>query len=1038
MFEVHERVGKMATEFSAGLPILTDKSFSDTIDESFRGPSDSLYSPINSSPPESSHNQPYSSDNVREREISMLDPRRFTPTLHASLVSEILSVRRDLDLKAQFIDSLEASLQVVKSENEALFSQLNRSSKENKMIKRQLELLERDSSAALEGLARERDSAKESDNGMKYKIEMLRRKIRAQEEDVAQWQESLEAEKCAWNLERRRLERRVHTSETRLKVVLKDVAAYRASEEADEASWALNEDEMFKDPTYGIDSERNSIRSTSRKDRSRAAREHERKQSSGSDRKSVRLSAASLSEPEGAAWLNGQSLADELSFGEVDVDSQDAIDSNDDLTEQELRARRGMNSSQSYYQDEKAKRVLGLTSSSGNHISNRMDLEDPLLEHEEFCSSDGTTKQCPVIDTESPNPNSKVMYKDVGVQFDQAPSTQPLNQAIRESNVKVKLFSEISPDNRRKHFADSPGPEGHDATNMETAAASIASSACQNIGLQISAPTTLMMKEALTSSLNPKAALQFISNSTQTEFVDDNERLGALSDATKPLPVPIITINPPLSAPSSPRDAILPPGTKNAGCQVNIDTETPVISVSVQTEEIRIDPRPLKLSKQSCSSDTTRLTNPEKIYKLQISRPSGFFGETRSTSPLGGGYFNSADNGGPSADTLTANRGCSHRITGGDNNSKLPDSKQLAESKGVPAVAEGADIPSERVEDHSEAKENFIPKNTLSKAAFTSTNPILSSTNVKSSKTVPDAQTLGTAKPVLKNITNLPLRNSQTFDQKNHVDKRLKNFDSKQKSVWRSTLIQSGTVAHRKYHSKCPSAGSGGSSTTGSQGANPPFPVPARSSSMGITHCDSDGPQTPTPRKHGSPSTQHQSGRRQASRVNNIRKVRSAAAISRDKRHNHHPHDQLPTQSPTRVLSEISQPLAAARKATTSPAIPQPIVQSSKLVYPDSTSQGSGAYIEGPTQPSVIDAIAATMVGEWMWKYVRKRKSFGIAENGQEIARARDDGSGNTTSNGTRHKRWVWLSPYDKTVMWSSKQPITEAALMGKPNRTCK
>src|SRR5690606_23340500 len=74
-----------------------------------------------------------------------------------------------------------------------------------------------------------------------------------------------------------------------------------------------------------------------------------------------------------------------------------------------------------------------------------------------------------------------------------------------------------------------------------------------------------------------------------------------------------------------------------------------------------------------------------------------------------------------------------------------------------------------------------------------------------------------------------------------------------------------------------------------------------------------------------------------------------------------------------------------------------------------------------------------TMVGEWMWKYVRKRRSFGVGTDmsGNE-SRGNEDGSGQ------RHKRWVWLAPYERAVMWSSKQPKDGAALLGKSGRKCK
>jgi Meiotic cell cortex C-terminal pleckstrin homology len=89
---------------------------------------------------------------------------------------------------------------------------------------------------------------------------------------------------------------------------------------------------------------------------------------------------------------------------------------------------------------------------------------------------------------------------------------------------------------------------------------------------------------------------------------------------------------------------------------------------------------------------------------------------------------------------------------------------------------------------------------------------------------------------------------------------------------------------------------------------------------------------------------------------------------------------------------------------------------------------------------SVVDAIAQTMVGEWMFKYVRRRKSFGVSESKDpwELGKNTDEMSANITSSGVRHKRWVWLAPYERAVMWSSKQPASGPALLGKSGRKCK
>ena len=113
----------------------------------------------------------------------MLDPRRFTPTLHANLVSEILSLRRDQEEKLKFIEGLEASLLTSREESEKLQTTLTTTAKESRSLKRQLALLEGGTSSALGELARERDEAVDTASETKKRLETMQKKLRTQEED---------------------------------------------------------------------------------------------------------------------------------------------------------------------------------------------------------------------------------------------------------------------------------------------------------------------------------------------------------------------------------------------------------------------------------------------------------------------------------------------------------------------------------------------------------------------------------------------------------------------------------------------------------------------------------------------------------------------------------------------------------------------------------------------------------------------------------------------------------------------------------------
>ena len=73
-----------------------------------------------------------SRDVTTDESISILDPRRFTPTLHANLVSEILALRRDQEEKTKQIESLESTLHTVREEHDRLQVNLTDTTKESR------------------------------------------------------------------------------------------------------------------------------------------------------------------------------------------------------------------------------------------------------------------------------------------------------------------------------------------------------------------------------------------------------------------------------------------------------------------------------------------------------------------------------------------------------------------------------------------------------------------------------------------------------------------------------------------------------------------------------------------------------------------------------------------------------------------------------------------------------------------------------------------------------------------------------------------
>ncbi|KAF2857964.1 hypothetical protein K470DRAFT_296745 [Piedraia hortae CBS 480.64] len=245
----------------------------------------------------------------------------------------------------------------------------------------------------------------------------------------------------------------------------------------------------------------------------------------------------------------------------------------------------------------------------------------------------------------------------------------------------------------------------------------------------------------------------------------------------------------------------------------------------------------------------------------------------------------------------------------------------------------------------------------------------------------------------------------------------------KQRNPSFGSMASSGFAPPRfPKHQRTPSLGSMASSNFSARtNVVPPYPIPNRSSSRQPPQTYSEGCHSPTPQApNGLMRRQFSSSSRPYS--NSLRKVRSAAAMrgegaSHKGRRPRRSPDLTPVQSMAFDSPAISTTIAElpADDVVQSPDITDNVVQP-----PDTPVS------EAEPETNLVDAIAATMVGEWMWKYMRQPKSFAAGDG------AGGDGA---HSGGSRHKRWVWLSPYERTVMWDSKQPTTGSALLGKKGR---
>ncbi|KAF8983883.1 hypothetical protein BGZ46_009340 [Entomortierella lignicola] len=74
----------------------------------------------------------------------------------------------------------------------------------------------------------------------------------------------------------------------------------------------------------------------------------------------------------------------------------------------------------------------------------------------------------------------------------------------------------------------------------------------------------------------------------------------------------------------------------------------------------------------------------------------------------------------------------------------------------------------------------------------------------------------------------------------------------------------------------------------------------------------------------------------------------------------------------------------------------------------DRTMSVGSSYDVTPTDPTMIQLITQTMIGDYLWKYTRRRMASMMSEKS--------------------HRRYVWVHPYTKTLYWSINNPAAEGS----------
>ncbi|TLS28155.1 hypothetical protein PpBr36_01916 [Pyricularia pennisetigena] len=990
-------------------------------------------------------------DYANDENISVLDPRRFTPNLHANLVSEILNLRRDQEDKTKIIESLESTLHAEREEQQSLQDTLTSISKENRSIKRQLALLEGGTSSALGELARERDEAIDAIAEVRKRLETTQKRLRQQEDDSQRVHDQFEKERLEWDEGRRKYERKVHVAESRLKSLLEEVAAFQAAQ----AQGLANGSEAEAEEPGRDTNDAASIRTMSMTN-------------------SIRFSTFST-----PGKPIGHSLADELNFdGESDYDT-DAGRGRDSALSHHMHMRNNSKdsvlsrmhrrniSNDSLIRPGSAQRTKFLNQS----VLDR--LEDGVIEEDE----EDTTM---IVSDTPPKPAST--YVDAAVQYSPPPSpvVRPVKPVTPEppavpSRASKSLEShENSPRADGEVEANQRRKRVHIARPMTIEAVVRQTPSMVSTSSQTTEPWSQRKSVVLEMVPAPKPAM--VSASTQTEASSTP------APATAPAPagdkdlmqIPSISIHPPTSRPSTPREPRLPQLTKDFGCQVAIITSSvSTRSVSVQTEKIKMDERlkklpahlhpsaitsrpvspvpapsatmdgqasnpspdnlpprnPMRLATQKSLSN---LTNPTKspTSPTTPTMPASPTIQVQESEETTDAYPGNNDDGPLSSQKAPIRR--PHRISSlfaGFDGGSSDEADEFAgadvsdsEFRTALTAPGGARPPSVTGNEHTRRASGGAKRALESpvsikqsgtrghnRSGAASASP---TTETYSKFAIPDGRQSG------ESAVGSWRSSMQSVGSSRSQGDKLGALSSNRASVMRkAVMIQNGIATHQG-RSRSPSL---------PDAMNPPFPIPTRASSRRppfSASAPSDGQRSPT-RRHSK------------QRPSSIRKIKSAAALPpRQKRTGSRSppafsaaeeEDEDPLESPglpPLPNNDITTPRTNSRFSR-SHHRQQP--STSTAVTNATTGAASTGGNSTQAATGVVDAIAQTMVGEWMFKYVRRRRSFGVQGSGE--ASGRDD-----TSN-DRHKRWVWLAPYERAILWSSKQPVSGSALLGKAGR---
>ena len=938
------------------------------------------------------------------------ESRRFTPNnLGISLVAQIHSLRKELGSKDSMMENLEEHLHKSRAENEQLSKDLKTQKAEVTSVKKQMQSLEREMLQALEETAKERDNALETVADTRKRLEDSTRKVRAQEEDANKAHALWEKDRQTWDDKRRKLESRVHTVEERLKTMVAEMLIVKST---DQRSVGMGDDvdEGMKDSCFGNGNDPPGISATSRLSNRGLDESYESNRISN-----LRSSRMSGLHSLGGSQMSGLSLAEELEFeqGENSAEEEDN-DKNAQPGDTYTLARRSS-------VDEEVRRDFHADAD-----------EEPLGDETSGQHSIG------IINDYIDFPGKKLgnHYTDTGTQLS-PPRSPSLPQ--QEPGVSEKCIEQTEPtaNQSRKRINIPQVFVEQTLATPQPKTLSMISIGSQTIR-QPEDPASTAKAANSTSGSAPFGATEMKSACTQT--VQDPIPVSKSANShlsPSSMDVPVIAIHPPASIPSSSRNGVmLPPRTKNAACQVIIELPRYMKSKSMQTEERRVDKRPVRIPPRLSSSDHPTQAPPQLAERRK--QAGTVSGPEPSAHRLPSQARAKTEGKQPSVRTpRTKNAYSGHNDDGPLNHKQRHGPRRPIRSGSIFAGFDvSSDDDSKNAEDHFSDDEflNAAPvRKTLSKVQNSwKLVPHLKDSVLErlesASEEAENEKRASVPKPAAAKAKPQSHTTSKTFHIRQMESYRTALSNAKQPDIRRKALVSNGVRKHGQ-RSSIPSESN---VLINEATIAPPFPVPARLSSRKVPLSASDEAASPSPHtKTFFSARRGQSNDKSHNKRKILRKVQSAAAVTQP-------------AVPLRLAS--LQSLSASSTVPPSPKSTAP--RRSQFISPYSSnvaglsshstlpqSRAGETSVEAPReQTSVVDTIAQTMVGEWMWKYVRKRTSFGITENPHaefELGRNGDNGNGS----GVRHKRWVWLAPFERAVIWSSKQPTSGPALLGKGGR---